>query len=125
MSNAYKILVVEDEHSLAAALKDKLSKEGFLVIEAKNGEEGLEAVKKESPDLILLDIVMPKMDGLTMLEKCREELDRDVPVIMLTNLSDKFRVAKSLNEGAYDYLIKSDWSLEDIVKRIKEKLNIS
>lgn len=121
-----KILVVEvieDETSLRNALHDKLSEEGFSVLGAKNGKEGLEMALKEHPDLILLDVVMPVMDGLTMLDKLRhDEWGTEVPVILLTNLPDKEDEAIRSPFGSLDYIIKSDWKLEDVVKKIREKL---
>ena len=120
------VLIVEDEQSLRQTLVDKLTREGFDVLEAKNGEEGLERALKKHPDLILLDIIMPVMDGMTMMKKIHEDKwGRGVPVIMLTNLSDIERVSKAVESGVYEYLIKSDWKIGDLVKRVKEKLGIS
>ena len=120
-----KILIIEDEPSLRGALVDKLSREGFCCLEAKNGLEGLDAALKEHPDLILLDIIMPVMDGMTMLEELRKNpWGKNVPVILLTNLSEVEKVAQSLHHGVYDYLVKSDWKLEDIAKKIKTKLGL-
>ena len=119
------ILVVEDDYSLMNVLRKKLISVGFNVFEAANGEEGLDAVSKHRPDLILLDIIMPKMDGLTMLKKLREdEWGKKAKVILLTNLSDEEKVLKENDLGSFDYLVKSDWSLEDIVRKIRKKLNI-
>jgi len=118
-----KILVVEDDSSLRKALSEKLVREKFIVCEAENGEDGLEVALREHPDLMLLDIVMPRMDGLTMLSRLRKDArGKGVKVIMLTNLSDGESVLKSLDEAAYDYLVKADWKLEDIVKKIRERL---
>jgi len=118
-----KILIVEDDNSLRKALVEKLEREKFAVCEAENGEGGLEVAFREHPDLILLDIVMPRMDGLTMLSRLRKDArGKRVKVIMLTNLSDGESVMKSLNEAAFDYLVKADWKLEDIVKKIRERL---
>ncbi|MEI7424623.1 MAG: response regulator [Candidatus Staskawiczbacteria bacterium] len=119
------ILIVEDDIHLIKVLNKKLSSEGFIVIDASNGQEGLQKAETEHPDLILLDIVMPVMDGLTMLKKLREkEWGKQIKVILLTNLSDEEKVIEEEGLGHSDYLIKADWSLEDIVKKIKEKLNI-
>lgn len=119
------ILVVEDELSLFNALQNKLTLAGFTVLEAKNGEEGLAVALREHPALILLDIIMPVMDGMTMLYELRKDpWGRDAKVILLTNLSDAERVAESLRLGVYDYLVKSDWKLEDLVKKVREKLGI-
>lgn len=120
------ILIAEDEASIEKALSDKLKDEGFSVLWAKNGQEGLDIVKAEHPDLILLDILMPVMDGMTMIKILREEeYGKDIPVIFLTNLDDQEKVAEALKAGSFDYLIKTDWSLADVVKKIKEKLNIN
>ncbi len=124
----YKILIVEDETPLMNALRDKLVREGFMAFGAKNGEEGLKTALEEHPDLILLDLVMPKMDGMTMLKKLRSqnEWGKTARVIILTNLTsaDEQRnrdVAE--NEPSY-YLVKSDWKIEDVVKKIKEELGL-
>jgi len=120
-----KILIVEDESSLLSALVEKLTKEGFETLEAKNGEEGLVMAKKEKPDLILLDIVMPVMDGITMLKQMRNsDWGKEISVIMLTNLSEDDKVDESLENGAFEYLVKSDWKLEDVVKKIRIRLSI-
>jgi DNA-binding response OmpR family regulator len=123
MENNKKILVVEDEISLRGALSNKLAREGFVVLEAKNGKEGLEMALSAHPDLILLDIVMPVMDGMTMLQKLREDAwGAEAKIFMLTNLSDTSKVADAIMQGSYDYLVKTDWTLEDIVARIGKKL---
>lgn len=122
---AKKILVIEDEPSLCQALCTKLSSGGFSVLKANNGQEGLETAIKEKPDLILLDIIMPIMDGITMLEKLREdEWGKNVPVIILTNLSDDQKVMEAIKQGSYDYLIKSNWSIIEVMDKIKERLSI-
>src|SRR3989344_833736 len=127
-----KILVieeVEDDISLRNVLHDKFSLEGFSVLEAKDGEEGLATALREHPDIILLDIVMPKMDGLTMMKKLREanEWGKNVPIILLTNLDasdDKINQAIADNEPAY-YLVKSNYTIEDLVEKIRERLSWS
>ena len=123
MENKKTILVVEDEISLLNALRDKLTRENFAVLEAKNGEEGLEVALREQPDLILLDIVMPKMDGMTMLRKLREDLwGKSAKVIILTNLSDNEKIAGALEQKSQEYLVKSDWKIEDVVAKVRERL---
>ncbi len=118
-----KILVVEDEKKLAEALGDKLKKVGFDVFLAYNGKEGLRNIKSKKPDLILLDIIMPVMDGITMLKEMRK-VDKKTPVIILSNLSGDDKLSEALVSGSYDYLIKTDYSLEEVVKKIKKVLNI-
>ncbi|MFA6552968.1 MAG: response regulator [Patescibacteria group bacterium] len=118
-----KILVIEDENSLRRALVEKLNHSGYTPIEAKDGQAGLALALKEYPDLILLDIVMPVMDGLTMLDKLRKNSwGRDVPVILLTNLNESKDIAEAIKNGAYDYLVKSDWKLEDVITVIRQHL---
>ncbi len=120
------ILIVEDEPSLQSALKNKLEVEGFNVETAKNGLEGVDAVKKSPPDLILLDMVMPVMDGLTMLKNIREEdASKNIPVIILSNLSDSQELVNAMQSQVFDYLIKSDVSLEEIIGKVNNKLSLS
>ncbi len=122
-----KILIVEDEAPLRNAVSDILSFEGFDVFQAKNGQEGLDAALKEHPALILLDLMMPVMDGLTMLEKLRTDqaYGKNAAVILLTNINDPEKVALATEAGSYDFLVKSDWNIEDVVKKIKDRLGIS
>ena len=123
MENKKTILVVEDEISLLNALCDKLTRENFAVLEAKNGEEGLEVALREHPDLILLDIIMPVMDGITMLKKLREDAwGKNAKVIILTNLSDNEKMAEALEQKSHEYLVKSDWKIEDVVAKVRERL---
>jgi len=117
------ILVVEDEEPLRMVLRDVLTVEGYGVLEAKNGLEGLEAALREHPDLILLDILMPKMDGLEMLKKLREdEWGRKAPVIVLTNLSDNEDIAKAVDEDVFEYFVKTDIKINEVIARIREKI---
>lgn len=122
-----KILIVEDEAPLRTAVNDILTFEGFEVFQAKNGQEGLDLALKEHPDLILLDLMMPIMDGLTMLEKLRQdaEFGKHAAVILLTNINDPDKVAMATEAGSYDFLVKSDWNIEDVVKKIKGRLGIA
>jgi DNA-binding response OmpR family regulator len=121
---AKKILVIEDEESLLKVLIEKFTIEKFEVFSARDGIDGLTTALKERPDLILLDIIMPKMDGLTMLKELRkDESGKKIKVIMLTNLSGEENIADAIRSGSFDYLIKSDWKIEDLVKRVKEVLS--
>ena len=120
------ILIAEDEVALLQVLTDKLTVEGFNVLGVKDGKEGLRIALEKHPDLILLDLIMPEMDGLTMLRKLREDKwGKNVEVIVLTNLTDTPTIAKIVEEGTFDFLVKSDWKLADIVKRIKERLGMA
>lgn len=117
------ILVIEDEEPLRRVLRDILKVEGYTILEAVNGVEGLEMALKERPDLILLDIVMPKMDGLEMLAKLRaDEWGKEAPVIVLTNLSDNEDVAKAMESEAFEYFVKTDIKIDEVIKKIREKI---
>jgi len=117
-----KILIVEDDKNYLWVISQVLKKEGFILSTAGNGEEGLAVAQKEKPDLILLDITMPKMDGITMSKKLRET-DAKVPIIFLTNMSDVKHIGDAV-ETATDYIVKADISVEGIVARVKERLNL-
>lgn len=108
------------------ALASKFKNENFTVFTSGDGEEGLALALKEHPHIILLDIIMPKIDGITVMKKIREQKrwGKEVPIIMLTNLSDPESVSEAANYGVYDFLVKTDWRLDDVVKLIKEKLSL-
>jgi two-component system response regulator VicR len=128
--NNKMVLVIEtidDEAPIQKVLHDKLTLEGFKVLGAKDGEEGLSMALNEHPDIILLDLLMPKMDGLTMMKKLRQtgEWGKKVPIILLTNLSpddEKINKAITKDEPAY-YLVKSNFTMESLVEKIKERLS--
>lgn len=118
-----KILVVEDEEILLAALQEELKQGGYETMGAIDGEDGLAKVKTFKPDLILLDLVMPKMDGMVMLQKLKDDSEtRNVPVVILTNLSDYERISEALSLGAKDYLVKANYSLADLMEKVKAVL---
>ena len=122
-NNKKKILVGEDEKAIAMALQNKLAFEGFEVVLAENGEEVLKAIDKQKFDLLLLDLIMPKVDGFAVLKEMKEK-KITLPVIITSNLGqeeDKKRVEEL---GVSDYLIKSNVSIMDIVLKIKEFLKI-
>lgn len=118
-----KILVIEDEITLQKAMREFLEGENFEVISAEDGQSGVEMARTEMPDLILLDIVLPKKDGYQVLAELKEgEKTQKIPVILLTNLESPEDIQKAFEKGATTYLVKSDYKLEDIVKKIKEAL---
>ena len=118
-----KILFVEDEPTLQKAVGEILTQEGFKVFGALDGEKGLKLIKKEMPDLILLDLILPKKDGFEVLKEIKEdEKLKDIPVIDLTNLEGMGDVEKALSLGATTYLVKANYELGDVVEKIKQIL---
>ncbi len=121
-----KILIAEDDTILRTALKHKLEQLGHTVITAEDGEQGLKAFIDEGPDALVVDIMMPKMDGATMLEEIRTLPEgKHVPAVILTNADDLGYVARTTNSDADAYLIKSDQSLDEVVALIKHKFTSS
>lgn len=121
-----KILVVEDEISLLKAIDDKFTMEGFEVLKARDGEEGLASALANHPDIILLDIIMPKMDGLTVIKKLREDAwGKTAKIILLTNLSSTDAITEAIQHNVYDYLVKTNWKLESIVIKVKSMLGLA
>jgi len=115
-----KIMIAEDELAIRRPLAIRLKEEGFDVLETENGEEALAVSLAEHPDLILLDVVMPKMDGLSMLSELRKDKwGKDAHVIIFTNQADMEKIATATEQGAKEYIAKSDMSLEEIVVKIK------
>lgn len=124
--NKRTVLIVEDEDFLKTALKVKLTSEGYESLTAADGKEGLQIALAQHPDIILLDIIMPIMDGMSMINKLREDpWGASVPVIFLTNKSpdDEKQINNILNSHPAYYLIKSNSPLEDVIVKIKEVLN--
>lgn len=125
MVDKKQLLIIEDEPSMLRILTDKLTESGYQVIQSTNGEEGLEMAMSKHPDLILVDVLMPKLDGIAMMNKLREDpWGKDVPVIVLTNVSadsDDTLQAIVKNQPAY-YLVKSNTELSDIAEKINDIL---
>jgi DNA-binding response OmpR family regulator len=121
-----KILIIEDESSTRKAMLEKFEREGFDALIASDGIRGLDQALESRPDIILLDIIMPNMDGITMLKKLRESdgWGKQVPVILLTNLSsDDDGRKKEIEElEPIYYFVKTDWKLADIVEKVKDCL---
>lgn len=115
-----KILIAEDDKDFLAILQKKFDLNGFDIVVAENGEDAITVAEKEKPDLILSDVLMPKMDGLAMAKKVRE-FNKDVPIMFLTNLKDDSTAERP---SEFDYLIKSELRIDDIVTKAKTKLGI-
>jgi len=120
-----KLLVVEDEVVLNKALQDFLTFEGFDVTVAFDGEDGIKKTFSEKPDLVLLDIILPKKDGYEVIKELKSSSEtKNIPIILLTNLGSVNDVEKALNLGATTYLVKADYKLEEITQKIKEVLGM-
>ena len=114
-----KILIAEDDKFLANAYRVKLSKADFEIKLASDGEELLETLKTFVPDLILLDLVMPKKDGFAVLQELKSmDAYKNIPIIVASNLGQKEDVDKAKKLGANDYVVKSDLSMKDLVNKI-------
>lgn len=118
------ILVAEDEKDLSSVLSARFKDEGYRVLVAGDGEVAISMALEENPDLILLDIIMPKIDGASVLKRLRqEEVTKQTPIILLSNLSSGEKVDQAKDQDVTDYLIKTDWSIDDIVDRVKRALS--
>ena len=119
------VLLVEDDVFLSGIYQKKFEMEGYKVTAVDSGDKVLPEAKKKNPDIILLDILLPKMDGFTILAKLKEdEALKNIPVILLTNLGQKDDVEKGLQMGAVDYLIKAHFKPSEVVDKIKTVLHI-
>lgn len=115
-----KILVIEDDKFLRELISQKLLKEGYEIAEAMDGEKGIEAVKKEQPGLILLDLILPGIDGFEVLARIKADPEiSEIPVIILSNLGQKDDIEKGLKMGAMDYLIKAHFTPAEIIEKIR------
>lgn len=120
-----KILVAEDDTYLANAYRVKLTKAGFEVKNAFDGEEAINILQTFAPDLIILDIVIPKKDGFTLLSELKaDEKWKNIPVILVSNLGQKEDRDKGMQLGASEFFVKTDFSLNDLIQKINNILNV-
>jgi len=120
---AKKILIVEDDKFLRELIAKKLSEGGFIVEEASDGEEGIRKIKEGRPDLILLDLILPSIDGFEVLEKIKEDLEtKPIPVIVLSNLGQKEDIERGLKLGAFDYLVKAHFTPGEVIEKVRNAL---
>ena len=118
-----KILFIEDESALQKTLGEILKQEGYDVIPALNGEVGLRLAKDEKPDLILLDLILPKIHGIDLLKKLKEDEEtKEIPVIILSNLEGMKDVNGAVQLGATTYLVKTQYTLEEVTEKVKKAL---
>lgn len=126
VSEKKKILVVDDDAAIVQILSDKLNKEGFVPIAAADGEEGLKMAESQHPDLILLDLLMPKMDGLEVMKKLREssEWGKRLPIMIITNTDPDENMVRAVARDKPCYFFsKGIFDLDDMIKRIREELS--
>lgn len=121
MTKSYRVLIAEDEKPMASALELKLNKSGFQAKAVYDGEAALDILNKEEYDLLLCDLMMPKMNGFDVILKLKE-LKKNVPVIVLSNLSQEEDKTKALDLGAKGYYVKSDTSIAEIVQKVTDFL---
>ena len=120
---AKTILFIEDESALQKTFGDILGKEGYDMISALDGEIGLKLAKSKKPDLILLDLVLPKVHGFEVLKELKSDLGtKDIPIIVLTNLEAIEDVNKAIELGAKTYLVKTQYNLEEVVEKVKKAI---
>lgn len=118
-----KVALVEDDPFLSKVLAFRLKEENFNVILAADGEQAIKVIKSERPDLILLDLLLPKKSGFEVLEEIKkDETTKKIPVIILSNLGQQTDIDKGMQLGAVDYLVKANFGIKDIVEKIKEIL---
>lgn len=123
MSEAKKILLVEDDQILARLYQTKFQKEGFDIQIAFDGQEGFEKMRAFFPDLVILDLIMPKVDGFTFLQKVKDDSElsaRRTPIIVLSNLGQESDIKKAVEMGAKDFFVKADVSLSQMVEKARK-----
>lgn len=123
MNTKHTILVVEDDRAISNSFKFALEQEGYVAVIASNGEESIAAAQKSSPSLILLDLIMPKVDGFDVLKMLRkDEIMKDTPIIVFSNLSQETDREEVLKLGATAFLQKSEFSIQDVLSEITKYL---
>jgi len=118
-----RILIVEDEEFLSKALKDNFEAEGFSVSTAQNGEVALSQIEKQKPDMVLLDLLLPRKGGFEVLEELKKNPDWSlIPVVVLSNLGGDEQIKRALEMGADDYFVKSQHPIEEVIEKVKAML---
>ncbi len=119
---AKKLLIIEDDQFLRELIAKKLTQKEFEVVQAGDGEEGLKKAKETKPDLVLLDLILPGIDGFNVLSEIKKNPEiAETPVIILSNLGQKEEIDKGMNLGAQDFLVKANLTPAEIIEKIKEK----
>lgn len=121
-----KILIIEDEEALLLMLSNKLTREGYSIVSAEDGEEGIRKVKEEKPDLVLLDIIMPKMSGMEVLEIMHADKALSIiPVIIISNSGQQVEINRAKALGAKDYLVKAEFDPQEVIEKVDAVLGSS
>jgi len=124
MTEKNKVLIIEDEKMISEMYKTKFEMEGFEVIQAFDGKDGLDKAKELKPEVILLDIILPKLDGFLVLKEIRSDNTlKNIPVFLLTNLGQEDDVKKGKDLGAEGYFVKANHSPAEILEKVKSVLN--
>ena len=120
---AKKILIIEDEEIIRGLLQKKLTEEGYEISVARDGEEGLRVIREIKPDLILLDIIMPKMGGFEVMEEMQKDGElKKIPVIVVSNSGQPVEIDKAQELGAKDWLIKTEFDPQEVIGKVKKQL---
>ena len=118
-----KILLIEDEEIMIDLLQKKLTAEGYQVLVAKDGLAGLEKMRQDKPDLILLDIIMPKMGGFEVMEEMgKDKALSDIPIIIISNSGQPVELGRAKELGAKDWLVKTEFDPQEVVDKVKKQL---
>jgi DNA-binding response OmpR family regulator len=118
-----KVLIIEDEEALRKVLQEKLERSGFETFVAKDGAEGLDMAKGKNPDIILLDLILPKHTGFEVLDALKKDEElKNIPVFVLSNLAEDENLKRALQMGAEDYFVKSQHPINEVVEKVKSRL---
>ncbi|MFH1510014.1 MAG: response regulator [Candidatus Nealsonbacteria bacterium] len=118
-----KILIIEDEEIMMELLQKKLIQAGYDVVVARNGEDGLRVMEESKPDLVLLDIVMPKMNGFDVMEKMNENKDiKKIPVVIVSNSGQPVEIDRAQKLGAKDWLVKTEFDPKEVLDKVKKQI---
>lgn len=123
--NMSKVLIIEDDKFLRELMSRKLSSEGFETVEAIDGESGIKKIKEEKPEIVLLDLILPGIDGFEVLAKVKDDPETNpIPVVILSNLGQRDDVERGLKLGAIDYLVKAHFTPNEIIKKVRDVLKV-
>ena len=124
-SEKTKVLLVEDDLMIVEMYKMRFEEEGYAVLVTDKGSEAIEIAEKEKPDIILLDVILPEVDGFTVLQKLKNDIKtKEIPILLLTNLGQESDKEKGLQMGAADYFIKAQHTPVEVIQKIKELINM-